>query len=60
MQHTILLRHHRYPNMYVQPLACSPSSGALTCPGALVAIPITASILLIIKQVVIPRQDAKL
>jgi predicted PurR-regulated permease PerM len=28
--------------------------------GALVAIPITASILLIIKQVVIPRQDAKL
>jgi predicted PurR-regulated permease PerM len=27
--------------------------------GALVAIPITASILLIIKQVVIPRQDAK-
>jgi predicted PurR-regulated permease PerM len=28
--------------------------------GALVAIPVTASILLIIKQVVIPRQDAKL
>jgi predicted PurR-regulated permease PerM len=28
--------------------------------GALVAIPITASILLIIKQVVIPKQDAKL
>ena len=27
--------------------------------GALVAIPITASILLIIKQVLIPRQDAK-
>lgn len=28
--------------------------------GALVAIPITASVLLIVKQVVIPRQDAKL
>ncbi len=28
--------------------------------GALVAIPVTASILLIIKQVIIPRQDAKL
>jgi predicted PurR-regulated permease PerM len=28
--------------------------------GALVAIPVTASILLIIKQVFIPRQDAKL
>jgi predicted PurR-regulated permease PerM len=28
--------------------------------GALVAIPVTASILLVIKQVVIPRQDAKL
>lgn len=28
--------------------------------GALVAIPVTASILLIVKQVVIPRQDAKL
>lgn len=28
--------------------------------GALVAIPVTASILLIIKQVVIPRQDAKI
>lgn len=28
--------------------------------GALVAIPITASILLIIKQVIIPRQDAKI
>lgn len=28
--------------------------------GALVAIPVTASVLLIIKQVVIPRQDAKL
>ena len=28
--------------------------------GALVAIPVTASILLIIKQIVIPRQDAKL
>jgi predicted PurR-regulated permease PerM len=27
--------------------------------GALVAIPVTASILLIIAQVVIPRQDAK-
>jgi predicted PurR-regulated permease PerM len=28
--------------------------------GALIAIPVTASVLLIIKQVVIPRQDAKL
>lgn len=28
--------------------------------GALVAIPVTASILLIVKQIVIPRQDAKL
>ncbi|HKT58067.1 MAG TPA: AI-2E family transporter [Microbacterium sp.] len=28
--------------------------------GALVAIPVTASVLLIIKQIVIPRQDAKL
>lgn len=28
--------------------------------GALVAIPVTASVLLIIKQVIIPRQDAKL
>lgn len=28
--------------------------------GALIAVPVTASILLIIKQVVIPRQDAKL
>ncbi|MFT4306970.1 MAG: AI-2E family transporter [Microbacterium sp.] len=28
--------------------------------GALVAIPVTASILLIIKQVIVPRQDAKL
>ena len=28
--------------------------------GALVAIPVTASILLIIKQIFIPRQDAKL
>ncbi|WP_345449159.1 AI-2E family transporter, partial [Microbacterium fluvii] len=28
--------------------------------GALVAIPVTASILLILKQVVIPKQDAKL
>ncbi|MFT4230909.1 MAG: AI-2E family transporter, partial [Microbacterium sp.] len=27
--------------------------------GALVAVPVTASILLIVKQVVIPRQDAK-
>jgi predicted PurR-regulated permease PerM len=27
--------------------------------GALVAIPVTASILLIVKQVIIPRQDAK-
>jgi predicted PurR-regulated permease PerM len=27
--------------------------------GALVAIPVTASILLIVKQVAIPRQDAK-
>ncbi len=27
--------------------------------GALVAIPVTASVLLIIKQIVIPRQDAK-
>jgi predicted PurR-regulated permease PerM len=27
--------------------------------GALVAIPVTASILLIIKKVIIPRQDAK-
>jgi predicted PurR-regulated permease PerM len=27
--------------------------------GALVAVPVTASILLIIKQVFIPRQDAK-
>ena len=31
----------------------------LGLPGALVAIPVTASILLIIKKVVIPRQDAK-
>src|SRR3546814_9292686 len=29
-------------------------------PGALVAIPVTASLLLILKQVVVPRQDAKL
>jgi predicted PurR-regulated permease PerM len=28
--------------------------------GALVAIPVTASILLIVKKVVIPKQDAKL
>ena len=34
VEHTILLRHHRYPNMYVQPLACSPTSGALTCQDA--------------------------
>jgi predicted PurR-regulated permease PerM len=27
--------------------------------GALVAIPVTASVLLIVKQIVIPRQDAK-
>lgn len=32
----------------------------LGLPGALVAIPVTASLLLIIKQVVVPRQDAKL
>jgi predicted PurR-regulated permease PerM len=31
----------------------------LGLPGALVAIPVTASILLIIKQVIVPRQDAK-
>ena len=31
----------------------------LGLPGALVAIPVTASVLLIVKQVVIPRQDAK-
>jgi predicted PurR-regulated permease PerM len=28
--------------------------------GALIAIPVTASVLLIVKQVVIPKQDAKL
>jgi predicted PurR-regulated permease PerM len=28
--------------------------------GALIAVPVTASILLIIKQVFIPKQDAKL
>jgi predicted PurR-regulated permease PerM len=28
--------------------------------GALIAVPVTASILLIIKQVFIPRQDAKI
>ena len=28
--------------------------------GALVAVPVTASILLIVKQVIIPRQDSKL
>jgi predicted PurR-regulated permease PerM len=32
----------------------------LGLPGALVAIPVTASLLLIIKQVVVPRQDAKI
>ena len=31
VQHTFLLRHHRYPQMYVHPLVCSASSGAKVC-----------------------------
>ena len=34
VEHTILLRHHRYPNMYVHPLACSPTSGSHVCQDA--------------------------
>jgi hypothetical protein len=31
VDHSFLLRHHRYANMYVQPLGCSATSGGLTC-----------------------------
>jgi hypothetical protein len=31
VSHTFLLRHHRYPQMYVHPLVCSAASGARTC-----------------------------
>jgi hypothetical protein len=29
--HTFLLRHHRYPQMYVHPLVCSHTSGSRVC-----------------------------
>ncbi len=31
VDHSFLLRHHRYPNMYVHPLGCSATTGALPC-----------------------------
>ena len=29
--HSFMIRHHRYPQMYVHPRVCSPSTGAATC-----------------------------
>ena len=31
VEQTFLLRHHRFPNMYIHPLACSDTVGSLTC-----------------------------